>query len=90
MLDVAAILLATEPATTRAEEMQRREMRHGLHRLLRSYDERVCWPTTRPERIRFRNAVLELLRAYEDLHGLEHLIPPRVAERPRTKRNEAA
>lgn len=86
MLDVAAILRATEPATTRAEELARYEARHDLHRLLRSYDERVCWPNANPKIVRTRNALLELLRAYEDLHGLEHLIPPRVAERPRTKK----
>lgn len=88
-LDLHAILTTTDPAATRADALERAEVRDGLHRVLRAYEARVCWPSGRPDRIRFRNALLELLRSYEALHEQDHLIPTRAAHRPRT-RNEAA
>ena len=77
MIDVAAILSLTEPARSHPDTMARLELRDDLLRLLRSYEQRKGLPVlinTTPD-MRFREALITLIRRYEDIHGFETSVP---------------
>ncbi len=90
MLDVHAILTLTEPAATHGDDMARLELRHDLHALIVSLERRHALPTAdeRSPLMQFRASLIGTLRAFEDMHGLENLIPRRVVyrvERPTSR-----